>query len=114
MKARCRVLLYDQNGRSNRFRELKKQPQKASFCAQWMWIRVAGSFGRWQNRKTEWASGRYLVLVPTASTRDGRWIAFTYSTQSGQFRSRDTLKAEENFRSYLYLPGESIFRVRAT
>ena len=64
---------------------------------QWMWIRVAGSFGRWQNRKTEWASGRYLV--PTAITRDGRWIAFTYSTQLGQFRSRDTLKVEENFRN---------------
>src|ERR1700693_739092 len=31
MKVRCRVLLYDQNGRSNRFRELKKQPPE-SLC----------------------------------------------------------------------------------
>ena len=84
-----------------RYRTAVKSPmsgsKSGSFCAQWMWIRVAGSFGRWQNRKTEWAAGRYLV--PTAITRDGRWIAFTYSTQLGPFRSRDTLKVEENFRN---------------
>jgi hypothetical protein len=47
-----------------RYRTAVKSPmsgsKSGSFCAQWMWIRVAGSFGRWQNRKTEWASGRYL------------------------------------------------------
>jgi Tol biopolymer transport system component len=53
---------------------------------------VAGRRDLWQEVKPKDQVGLRPMVAPTAITPDGRWIAFTYSTQLGQLYRSDTLK----------------------
>lgn len=52
----------------------------------------SGNRETWQELKPKDQVGVRAMSAPVGITPDGRWIAFTYSTQSGQLYGSDTLK----------------------